>query len=68
MQSIFLDKNLKPTATALEKGLANTFGLWQDLEDFTTTAYPNAVFSFFRVQKERNQYSRTYTKTCSAHR
>jgi hypothetical protein len=42
MQSIFLDKNLKPTATDLEKGLANTFGLWQYLEAFTTTAYPNA--------------------------
>lgn len=43
MKSIFLDKNLKPSAEDLKKGLENTYLIWKDIEDFTRINYPNAI-------------------------
>lgn len=43
MKSIFTDKNAKPTAADLEKALAHTYPIWNDLEEFTLANYPKAI-------------------------
>jgi hypothetical protein len=42
MKSIFTDKNFKPTEEQLNDGIGVTSSLWQELEAFTKSSYPNA--------------------------
>lgn len=43
MQSIFTQKNLKPTQEDLEKALGKTFEMWETLVQYTREVYPNTI-------------------------
>jgi hypothetical protein len=43
MQSIFTDKEIVPTETALKKALGDTYSLWEKLDAFTKQQYPQAT-------------------------
>jgi hypothetical protein len=42
MKSIFSDKNEQPASDKLKPALGDTFGIWEQLEDFTRNNYPDA--------------------------
>lgn len=43
MQSIFMDKLVKPSSGELKKALGNTFNLWQTLAEFTEKSKINST-------------------------